>query len=97
MMVDSPCLLPYCLFLCTPSPLCLSQEISLSSVSVEQTRASVPAGDSNEISTRSFSGHRMKGGMSGAGDIVNVCVFAFLCALNTVCVGGNVFMSHPLR
>lgn len=94
MMVDSLCLLPYCLFLCTPSPLCLSQEISLSSVSVEQTRASVP---SNEISTRSFSGHRMKGGMSGAGDIVNVCVFAFLCALNTVCVGGNVFMSHPLR
>lgn len=39
----------------------------------------------------------MKGGMSGAGDVVNVCVFAFLCALNTVCVGGNVFMSHPLR
>lgn len=61
----------------------LSEDISLSSVPVEQNRVSVPAGDSSEISARSFLGHHMKGSMRRAGDAVAVCVcvFVFLCIL----------------
>lgn len=59
------------------------QDISLSSVPVEQNRVSVPAGDSSEISARLFLGHHMKGSMSRTGVAVVVCVsmFGFLCVL----------------
>lgn len=94
MMVDSLCLLPYCLFLCTPSPLCLKKflfQVSLWNKLGPRYLQVIP------MKSQHVPFQGMKGGMSGAGDVVNVCVFAFLCALNTVCVGGNVFMSHPLR
>nr|CBN81928.1 Phosphatidylinositol 3,4,5-trisphosphate-dependent Rac exchanger 2 protein [Dicentrarchus labrax] len=51
--------------------LSFSQDISLSSVPVEQNRVSVPAGDSSEISARSFLGHHMKGSVRQAGDAVD--------------------------
>lgn len=66
------------LFLSVCLSLSISQDISLSSVPVEQNRVSVPAGDSREISARSFLGHHMKGSMRQTGDAVDVCVCLYV-------------------